>query len=133
MAQTEKTDDATQPVAIPPAAFVEGGKPVDEIAVGINMGIIERFSEGLYATPTKAFEELVTNSYDAGAGRVWIVLPNEVGVESAIAVLDDGISMDIEGLRDLWQIGESTKRDRAPVEDRDPVGKFGIGKLSTYV
>jgi hypothetical protein len=42
--------------------------------------------------------------------------------------------MDIEGLRDLWQIGTSTKRRRKKAHpDRDPVGQFGIGKLSTYV
>ena len=42
--------------------------------------------------------------------------------------------MDIQGFRDLWKIGESTKRDpRRESKDRPPIGKFGIGKLATYV
>lgn len=122
-------------VEIPPAGFVAAGSHVATISVNINFGIIEQFSEGLYSSPNKTFEELVTNSYDAGAARVWVLIPDDLDdPDAVVAVVDDGQSMDAEGLHDLWLIGESTKRGRpAPMPGRKPVGKFGIGKLATYV
>lgn len=123
-----------------PAAFVGGGTDVQEVEVMISYGIIQRFSEGLYSSPNKAFEELVSNSYDAGATQVWIEMPADLTADDAtVVVLDNGESMDLEGLKELWRIGESTKRSGGPdggervVSGRDPIGKFGIGKLATYV
>lgn len=124
---------------VPVASFVEGhNQQVDGVEVRISYGIIERFSEGLYSSPNKAFEELVSNSYDAGAGRVWVSLPGDPDDHNAsIAVIDDGDSMDLDGFRELWQIGESPKRQNEnPIhlpKGRPPIGKFGIGKLATYV
>ena len=101
----------------------------------ISYGIIERFSEGLYSSPNKTFEELVTNSYDAGAHSVWVYLPHDFAARDAtLVVVDDGESMDLEGLQQLWRIGGSNKRSDQPPPGRTrPVGKFGIGKLATYV
>ena len=121
---------------VAPAKFVAGGSPVDNVDVQISYGIIERFSEGLYSSPNKAFEELVSNSYDAGAERVWISVPDDLSIDDAsICVIDDGLSMDLSGLGDLWHIGVSPKRRNGgqAIKDRAPIGKFGIGKLATYV
>jgi hypothetical protein len=38
-----------------------------------------------------------------------------------------------EGLRQLWTLGDSSKREEPVVDDRPPIGKFGIGKLATYL
>ncbi|MEY9859070.1 hypothetical protein ABH935_004697 [Catenulispora sp. GAS73] len=107
----------------------------DVVPVSISLEIIERFSEGLYSSPNKTFEELVSNSYDAGAGRVWIYMPSDLTATNAsIHVVDDGVAMDIEGLNDLWRIGKSRKRESPQSGTaRAPIGKFGIGKLATYV
>ena len=43
---------------------VDTGK---QIEVRISYRIIQLFSEGLYSSPNKAVEELVSNSFDAGA------------------------------------------------------------------
>ena len=43
------------------------GNTIDQIPVTISYRIIELFSAGLYSSPNKAFEELVSNSYDAMA------------------------------------------------------------------
>lgn len=132
---TQNASAHEEPVEIQPAEFVAGGKQLDTITVNINFGIIEQFSEGLYSSPNKTFEELVTNSYDAGATHVWVRVPEALDDPNAVlAVIDNRESMDLGGLRDLWQIGESTRRIRPPARpERNPVGKFGIGKLATYV
>lgn len=128
------------PTTVEPAEFVEGGKHVDNVNVRISYGIIERFSEGLYSSPNKAFEELVSNSYDAGANCGWVLIPDDLEAEDAtLCVIDDGLSMDLQGLQELWHIGESPKRSsdgedkERVIEGRAPIGKFGIGKLATYV
>ncbi|MFF5717611.1 ATP-binding protein [Streptomyces buecherae] len=104
------------------------------VPVRISLEIIERFSEGLYSSPNKTFEELVSNSYDAGAKRVWVHMPADLEASYAsILVIDDGLSMDVSGLQDLWRIGKSRKRETDKTSPRVPIGKFGIGKLATYV
>lgn len=116
------------------ADFAASGTVVDHVPVAISYGIIERFSEGLYSSPNKTFEELVTNAYDAGAKEVWVQLPPDfTSPDASVTVIDDGDSMDLAGLKDLWRIGESSKRDTATQGQRKQVGKFGIGKLATYV
>lgn len=109
------------------------GNKIDEIPVEISYKIIELFSAGLYSSPNKAFEELVSNSYDAGATKVSVFVPNDKGLpESTLWVCDNGESMDKDGLKQFWKIGSSMKRI-SENPDRLPIGKFGIGKLATYV
>ncbi|MFD8896348.1 ATP-binding protein [Streptomyces ardesiacus] len=106
----------------------------DVVSVKISLAIIQRFSEGLYSSPNKAFEELVSNSYDAGAGKVWVYMPKDLEPsDSSLVIIDDGQSMDLNGLQQLWEIGNSQKRANGNVKGRKPIGKFGIGKLATYV
>ncbi|MFI6695901.1 ATP-binding protein [Streptomyces sp. NPDC050433] len=122
-------------IEIDVADFVETSSERSEsIAVRISLGIIQRFSEGLYSSPNKAFEELVSNSYDAGARQVWVYMPSDLEPhDSTLMVVDDGESMDLDGLQQLWDIGNSRKRTQGHVRGRKPIGKFGIGKLATYV
>jgi hypothetical protein len=121
--------------SVVPAPFViSSAGATDLVPVRISLAIIERFSEGLYSSPNKTFEELVSNSYDAGAEHVWVYMPADLAApSSSILVIDDGESMDVQGLNDLWRIGKSTKRDGSVDRHREPIGKFGIGKLATYV
>jgi len=111
------------------------GQKIGEIPVKISYRIIELFSGSLYSSPNKAFEELVCNSYDAFATKVGVYVPNNLSAGDAVLwVCDDGESMDSSGLKALWKIGVCNKRagDRDSKE-RPPIGKFGIGKLATYV
>ena len=119
----------------PIPAFVSLGRQTDEIDVRLSYKIIELFSEGLYASPNKAVEELVANAFDAGAQRVQVLLsPDMHHADATIVVIDDGEGMDVAGLRQHWLIGISNKR-HLPTQprNREPIGKFGIGKLATYV
>jgi hypothetical protein len=113
------------------------GVPVDEVVVDIDYEIIEHFSQNLYGSPNKAVEELVANGYDALATAVYAYSPGaEVG--ERVVVWDDGLSMDIAGLKDLWHIAHSPKAsgertiEGEGVATRAVIGKFGIGKLASY-
>ncbi|MEU0050005.1 ATP-binding protein [Streptomyces sp. NPDC006309] len=133
---TEQLAFGDESVTISPAPFVAASQGArDLVPVRISLAIIERFSDGLYSSPNKAFEELVSNSYDAGAETVWVYMPGDLSSPYAsILVIDDGESMDVQGLQDLWRIGKSRKREDDPNgKRREPIGKFGIGKLATYV
>ena len=54
--------------------------------------------------------------------------------DATITVIDDGEGMDQEGLKQHWIIGKSNKRELPALpRGRQQIGKFGIGKLATYV
>ena len=110
------------------------GKVTEKIGVEISYRIIELFSAGLYSSPNKSFEELISNSYDAFADKVSVFVPDDLKKEGAfIWVCDNGESMDIDGFKELWKIGESNKRTKEREKKRLQIGRFGIGKLSTYI
>ena len=115
--------------------FASIGAKTDSIDVRISYRIVELFSEGLYTSPNKAIEELVANSFDAGAQHVHVILsPNLPDQDASIVVIDDGEGMDPEGLKQHWLIGVSNKRSLPALpRGRKQIGKFGIGKLATYV
>ena len=115
--------------------FAAIGDETDNIEVRLSYRIVELFSEGLYTSPNKAVEELVANSFDAGAQKVHVLLSSNLhGQDATIAVFDDGEGMDQEGLKRHWLIGISNKRRLSALpRGRQQIGKFGIGKLATYV
>jgi len=120
----------------PHETFATAGDATGEIPVRIGYRIVELFSDGLYASPNKAIEELVSNSFDAGAANVHVLMsPDRSTDDAMIVVADDGGSMDAAGLRQHWLIGESNKRlDATPTpKGRKQIDKFGIGKLATFV
>ena len=116
-------------------AFASLGDATDDIEVRLSYRIVELFSEGLYTSPNKAVEELVANSFDAGAQRVHVLVSSNLHHQDAtIAVFDDGEGMDHDGLKRHWLIGISNKRELSMrPRGRQQIGKFGIGKLATYV
>lgn len=114
--------------------FYEIGKKTKTVDVRISYKIIKLFSEGLYSSPNKAVEELVCNSFDADAKNVHVIIPiDNSAPDATIAVIDDGDSMDYDALSQHWVIGKSPKTTRLSRQKRKQIGKFGIGKLATYV
>jgi hypothetical protein len=110
------------------------------VKVQLSHELVNLLSEQLYQSPLKAIEELVINSYDAGAHICRVYVPSSAQIASAtlpefISVFDDGEGLSDEGMTSLWHIGRSPKT-RAPELDklkaRRQIGKFGIGKLATY-
>ena len=119
------------------SVFEQTGQEIRQLPVHINYEIIHLFSEGLYKSPHKAIEELVTNGYDANANAVHIILPelSEDGLDPAnrLWVIDNGHGMDEDGFRQLWRIAESEKSVKPTQNGRPMIGQFGIGKLASYV
>jgi hypothetical protein len=115
--------------------FATVGNRTGSIDVLLSYKIVELFSEGLYASPNKAIEELVANAFDAGAQNVYVMLSENLGAQNAtIVIADDGEGMNAAELRQHWLIGLSRKRELAKLpRGRQQIGKFGIGKLATYV
>ena len=108
------------------------------IPVPISYEIIRLFSEGLYQSPHKAIEELVSNSFDAGAESVRVLVPRPPedagGYNDSLWVIDDGVGMDDNGFTLLWRVANSQKAELAEgPRRRRPIGQFGIGKLAAYV
>src|SRR6266699_1521493 len=71
-----KTPELVLPMSQAPV-FATVGTEAAKIDVRLSYRIVRLFSEGLYASPNKAIEELVANSFDAGARRVTILLPKD--------------------------------------------------------
>jgi len=115
------------------ALVKSSGKSEGSFPIEVGSRFIELFSENLYSSPNKAFEELVANSWDAGATGVYIHIPQATSRDKdAVWVLDNGVSMDFEGLKLLWTITSGHKRQEGK-SGRPQIGKFGIGKLATYI
>lgn len=113
--------------------FAAIGEPEAKLGVNISYDIIQQFSTQLYTNPRKAIEELVCNSYDAGAKECHISIPKEEG--DPLVLLDNGRSMDVEGLVGLWMVASSPKARTAGERidnNRLQIGKFGVGKLAAY-
>ncbi len=130
--------DSTDTVASgsAPASVTDAGTEVGHVSVTIGARFLQLFSEQLYTSPNKAFEELVSNSWDAGASVVHIGIPEDLSAASAaVWVLDNGESMDLDGLKLLWAVADDhkTKPDWHRPAGREQIGMFGIGKLATYV
>lgn len=105
------------------------------IPVHISYEIIRLFSEGLYSSPHKAIEELVSNSYDAEATEARVILPEQGDGEELppLWVIDNGTGMDDQGFFALWKVADSPKASVPEDVQRPPIGQFGIGKLASYV
>jgi hypothetical protein len=118
-----------------PTPFHAVGTPRSKINVEISYQIIGLFSEGLYSSPNKAIEELVSNAFDADATCTHVVMTaDRAAPDSSIAVLDNGTGMDEGGLRRHWVVGDSAKTEnRTTAKGRRTIGRFGIGKLAAYV
>lgn len=112
----------------------EEEQPSEEVSVSVSFRIIRQFSLQLYDNPRRAIEELVCNSYDANATECHISTPSSG--EDSLYVLDNGHSMDVDGLEWLWKVAASRK-EKEFGEDREKngrqqIGKFGVGKLASF-
>jgi len=103
-------------------------KEVLGLPVTVDKSHIITLGEHLYGESIELIRELVNNAYDADATRVDITID-----EKKIVVEDNGSGMDLEGLRQYFNIGSPHKRrqKKSPRFGRDLIGQFGIGKFAS--
>lgn len=122
---------------LPPvtASLMALGHEAKPLSVALSHELVGLLSNQLYHSPAKAIEELVVNAYDADANGCYVFVPQDQDDKKFVIVADNGSGMDEAGLTDLWHIGRSKKRDAEleKLANRKQIGKFGIGKLATYV
>ena len=71
-----------------------------------------------------------TNSFRYGSLSYFYILKTT----AYICVCDNGEGLNSQELKDLWRIGESSKRKGSGRDKRRlQIGQFGIGKLATYI
>lgn len=101
---------------------------MDTIRVTVDKSHITTIGERLYTESVELLRELVNNGYDADATEVHIIIS-----EHEVVVSDNGTGMDLEGLKQYFNIGSQYKKKikKTPVYKRDIIGEFGIGKFST--
>lgn len=98
------------------------------LRIQVDKSHVITLGERLYADAAELVRELVNNAYDADATMVRV----EVSPERVV-VADDGLGMDLDGLRDYFRVGGSPKVEepRSPRFGRQRIGQFGIGKLAS--
>lgn len=100
---------------------------IDTIRVTVDKSHLITIGERLYGESIELIRELVNNAYDADASEVKITIG-----ENQIIVEDDGSGMDLDGLKQYFNIGSTLKKaeHRSPKFGRNRIGEFGIGKFS---
>lgn len=96
----------------------------------VDKRIISLLSASTYESFPRALRELVSNSYDADATQVDIVLPEK---DNALTVTDNGSGMTPDEFDFFLRIaGRQRTRTRTTVLGRKRVGQFGIGFLAMF-
>ncbi len=98
------------------------------LPIRVDKSHLVTIGERLYAESVELIRELVNNAYDADATQVHVSIS-----DAEIRVEDDGLGMDLDGLREYFTIGTSDKRlhPKSPRFGRPRIGQFGIGKFAT--
>ena len=99
----------------------------NNIEVTVDKSHLITIGERLYGESIELIRELVNNAYDADATEAHIEIKDE-----EITISDNGIGMDIEGLKQYFNIGSPYKKiHRKSLRfGRVRIGEFGIGKFA---
>ena len=98
------------------------------LTITVDKSHILTLGERLYEQSIELIRELVNNAYDADATRVDVTVSG-----NEIVVSDDGEGMDMEGLKQYFNVGSDEKllHPVSPRFGRDRIGQFGIGKFAS--
>lgn len=98
------------------------------IPVTVDKSHLITIGERLYTESIELVRELVNNAYDADATEVAVMIGDE-----EIVIQDNGVGMDLQGLKQYFNIGSTEKKlhAKSPRWHRDRIGQFGIGKFAS--
>ena len=98
------------------------------VTITVDKSHILTLGERLYEHSIELIRELANNAYDADATRVDVTISGK-----EIIVADNGEGMDIEGLKQYFNVGSDEKllHPISPRFGRDRIGQFGIGKFAS--
>lgn len=98
--------------------------------------LIDRMGIEMYDSPTRVIAEMISNSWDANAQIVHIILPDgKIDKKSVIRIVDDGFGMSKEDVQKKFvQIGLDKRKggEKTPEKNRPLMGKKGIGKFACF-
>lgn len=99
----------------------------------ISLNALEHLGMNLYSNVPAVLSEIVANSWDADAENVNVTIDK---VNETITIDDDGIGMDRDDVIDHFlTVGfkrRATIGELTPIKQRKPMGRKGIGKLSSF-
>ncbi|MBP7792269.1 MAG: ATP-binding protein [Candidatus Goldbacteria bacterium] len=100
---------------------------MEKISVTVDKSHLITIGERLYTENVELLRELINNSYDADATEVKVTISDD-----EVIVEDDGMGMDMDGLKQYFNIGSPFKKEnpKSPKFGRFRIGEFGIGKFS---
>ena len=103
------------------------------LEIKISLHVLEHLGMNLYSTIPAVLSEIVANAWDADAGEVAISLDKE---NDKITIQDNGIGMTRDEVADRFlDVGFRRRTEigaKTPLRGRDPMGRKGIGKLSSF-
>ena len=97
----------------------------------VNLNVLEHLGMNLYSNVPAVLSEIVANSWDADATKVTISIDTKT---KTIEIQDNGTGMPRDDVIDRFlMIGFQRRNKQHTSEfDRDPMGRKGIGKLSSF-
>ena len=103
------------------------------LTMRISLNALEHLGMNLYSNVPAVLSEIVANSWDADAENVNVTIDK---VNETITIDDDGIGMDRDDVIDHFlTVGfkrRATIGELTPIKQRKPMGRKGIGKLSSF-
>lgn len=99
--------------------------------------IIDHLGIQMYQSPIAALAELISNAWDAEAESVNIVLPDALGDQAQLKVVDNGNGMSFDDCQERYlNVGWCRRGDdpdeRSEVRNRPILGRKGIGKFAGF-
>ena len=98
----------------------------------LSLNVLRHLGLGLYSNIAAVLSEVVANSWDADAERVWISIDTGDG---RVTIQDDGHGMTVDDANQKYLFVGYERRKaegRTPRFNRSVMGRKGIGKLSLF-
>ena len=112
------------------------GSKAPPLEMEIQLSVVEDLGIKLYGYLPPVISEIVANAWDADAKKVEVMLPDKTtNSDFKIVVRDDGHGMSYEEIRKKYLLVGRKRRDEDGEKTpggRRPMGRKGIGKLSTF-